>query len=282
MTSKRWLAVVFLFFSLGSPLAADQTIEVTSQGAVEVMPDVIWIEGQLVGSGDMKEAEKILQGLQDDIRKALADPQFASIKTQYSKRSISAGGATAADIQRQMMEMMGEGPPAAESEGVFTIVEDFRLVNGGLTEENFSAEVERMLALATALSDKQIKLTKIANNVFNPYAEGQNVGRFMRVGLSDPEQVWKTASQAAFQNARSRAETLAEIAGGNLGPALSISVDSEQEVMSDSASEGLRELIIAQYGGASSATKTGLAQHHLDKIPVKVTLRVRFAYLPAK
>jgi len=281
MMSKLWLASAILFLSMNSPLAADQTVEVTSQGVVEVLPDVIWIEGQLVGSGDMKEAEKILQGLQDDIRKALSVPQFSQVKTQYSKRTLSAGGSSAADIQRQMMELMGEGAPASDSEGVFTLAEDFKLIISGLTEENFAAEVERMMALATALSDKQIKLTKIANNVFNPYAEGQNLGRFMRVGLSDPEQVWKTASQAAFQNARSKAETLAEIAGGKLGPALSISVDSEQDFHGEPPGDGLRELIIAQYGGVGSTVKTGLSQHHLDKIPVKVTLRVRFAYRPA-
>lgn len=261
-------------------LRSDETIEVTSQGAVEVVPDMIWIEGRLSGSGDMTEAKKILDGLKSDIRKVVEAPQFADVKIEYSKRSVSAGANSAGDMQRQFMEMMGEGAAPANMDGMFTVAEDFRLVVAGLTEENFPAEAERMLELAVALTDKQIKLGQSANPMM-PYYDGQSLGQFMRVGLSDPDRVWKMASSAAFDDARSKATNLAEIAGGKLGSATSIAVEAHDSGTNE-LQAGLQELIVAQYSGRSSTARSGVSQSYLDRIPVKVTLRVRFAYTPAK
>lgn len=263
-----------------TPLVADETIEVTSQGAVEVVPDLIWIEGSLSGSGDVTEAKKILSGLKEDIRQVLEEAPFANVKLEYTNRSVTSGANSAMDMQRQMMEMMGEGGAPADTDGIYTLAEDYRLVLSGLTEENFLAESERMLQLAEALSDKQIKLGRPANPMM-PYYNGQNVGQFMRVGLSDPDRVWKTASQAAFENARAKALALAEIAGGKLGSAISLSVDSH-DVGSDDIQSGVQELIVAQFSGISSSARSGVSQTSLDRIPVKVTLRVRFAFVPGK
>jgi uncharacterized protein YggE len=261
-------------------LRSDETIEVTSQGAVEVVPDMIWIEGRLSGSGDRTEAKKILDGLKSDIRKVVEAPQFADVKIEYSKRSVSTGASSAGDMQRQFMEMMGEGAAQADLDGMFTVAEDFRLIVAGLTEENFPAEAERMLELAVALTDKQIKLGQSANPMM-PYYDGQSLGQFMRVGLSDPDRVWKTASSAAFDDARSKATNLAEIAGGKLGSAMSIAVEAHDSGTNE-LQAGLQELIVAQYSGRSSTARSGVSQSYLDRIPVKVTLRVRFAYTPAK
>jgi hypothetical protein len=259
-------------------LVANETIEVTSQGAIEVVPDMVWIEGTLSGGGDLSEAKKIIGGFKEDIRKVLLDEQFANVKVEYNKRSVTSGGNGAMDVQRQMMEMMGEGAPPSDSEGTFTLSENFRLVVTGLTDENFEAEAERMLELAVALSDKQIKLGHAANPML-PYYNGQNVGQFLRVGLSDPDRIWKSASQSAFENARTKATALAEISGGKLGRALSISVDSQDSAQGD-VQLGLQELIVAQYTGVSSAARSGVSQTYLDRIPVKVTLRVRFEFTP--
>jgi len=287
-----WLAGWLLAASLLSgaalraagPVALPQeaSIEVTSQGAVEVSPDIIWIEGRLSGSGLLPEAQKIVTGLKGDIGKALDDPDFAGVAVEYSRRMVRVGGNTAEDMQRQMMEMMGEGPADSGPTGEFTISEDFRLVLSGLTPEDFEAATARMLKLAEALSDRQIKLGKQAGlNPYNPFGEGLAAGQFLRVGLADPAGVWKSASQAAFANARSQASSLAEIAGGKLGPALSISVDSQGHSSDDDPVSGLQELFLAQYSGVSSATRSDVSRSTLDKIPLRVTLRVRFAFQPA-
>lgn len=287
-----WLVGLLMVGTLGTaptsqaagPVAPrqDTTIEVTSQGAVEVAPDIIWIEGQLSGSGDLPEAQKILTGLKGDIGKALDDPEFAAVKVEYSRRLVRAGGNSQADIQRQMMEMMGEGPADTSPTDEFTMSEDFRLVLSGLTPENFEEATARMLKLAGALTDRQIKLGKLTGmNPYNPYGDGLNAGQFLRVGLADPAGVWKSASQAAFANAQSQASDLAEIAGGKLGPALSISVDSQGHAPDDDSVGGLQELFLAQYSGVSSATRSEVSRTTLDKIPLRVTLRVRFAFRPA-
>jgi len=260
----------------------DTTIEVTSQGAVEVAPDIIWIEGQLSGSGDLPEAQKILQGLKGDIGKALDNPEFAAVKVEYSRRLVRVGGNSQADIQRQMMEMMGEGPAQGNDSGEFTVSEDYRLVLSGLTPDNFADATERMLQLASALSDRQIKLGKQTGmNPYNPFGDGLNAGQFLRVGLADPAAVWKSASQAAFANAQSQAGDLAEIAGGKLGPALSISVDSQAHAADDDSVGGLQELFLAQYSGVSPLARSEVSRTQLDNIPLRVTLRVRFAFQPA-
>ncbi len=260
----------------------DTAIEVTSQGAVEVAPDIIWIEGQLSGSGDLPEAQKILTGLKGDIGKALDDPEFAAVKVEYSRRLVRVGGNSQADIQRQMMEMMGEGPAVGNESGEFTVSEDYRLVLSGLTPDNFGDATERMLKLASALSDRQIKLGKQSGmNPYNPFGEGLTAGQFLRVGLADPAGVWKSASQAAFAKAQSQANDLAEIAGGKLGPALSISIESQGHASDDDSVGGLQELFVAQYSGVSPATRSEVSRNTLDMIPLRVTLRVRFAFRPA-
>ncbi|MDP1561694.1 MAG: SIMPL domain-containing protein [Pirellulaceae bacterium] len=278
MKRVHWLCGLVWCLVCSASLVADEAIEVTSQGAVEVVPDMIWIEGSLSGSGDVTEAKKILSGLKDDIRQVLEDATFANVKLEYTNRSVTSGANSAMDMQRQMMQMMGEGGAPAETEGMFTLAEDFRLVLSGLTEANFLAESERMLQLAEALSDKQIKLGRPTNPMM-PYYNGQNMGQFMRVGLSDPDRVWKTASQAAFENARAKAAALAEISGGKLGSAISLSVDSNDAGAEDVQS-GVQELIVARFSGISSSARSGVSQTSLDRIPVKVTLRVRFAFVP--
>ncbi|MBL8856454.1 MAG: hypothetical protein JNK57_21000, partial [Planctomycetaceae bacterium] len=60
MKSKTWLSCLVACLWFSTPLFADETIEVTSQGTVEVVPDMIWIEGNLSGSGDVAEAQKIV------------------------------------------------------------------------------------------------------------------------------------------------------------------------------------------------------------------------------
>lgn len=278
MKSKTWLSCLVACLWFSTPLFADETIEVTSQGTVEVVPDMIWIEGNLSGSGDVAEAQKIVSGLKDDIRKVLEDSKFANIKIEYHKRSVTSGANSAMDVQQQLMGMMGEVAAPADTDGVFTLAEDFRLVATGLTEENFQAEAERMLQLAVALSEKQIKLGRPANPMVS-YYNGENMGQFMRVGLSDPDRVWKLASQSAFENAKSKAAALAEIASGTLGSAQSISVDTPADEPDD-VDRGIQQVIVAQLGGISSAMGTGVSQTYLDRIPVKVTLRVRFAFEP--
>lgn len=260
----------------------DTTIEVSSPGAVEVAPDILWIEGRLSGTGDLPEAEKILAGLKGDIAKALDDPDFAAVKVEYSRRAVRVGGNSPEDIQRQMMEMMGEGPADTNSTGEFTMSEDFRLVLSDLTPENFDEATARMLKLAGALTDRQIKLGKQTGmNPYNPYGDGLNAGQFLRVGLADPAAVWKLASQAAFANAQKQASSLAEIAGGTLGPAVSIVVDSQGHASDDDSIGGLQELFLAQYSGVASTTRSEVSRSTLDKIPLRVTLRVRFAFRPA-
>lgn len=262
---------------LVSGLRADETIEVTSEGAVEVVPDLIWIEGSLSGSGDVAEAKKILAGLKEDIRKVLEDSEFKDVKIEYARRSVSAGANSAMDVQRQMMEMMGDGGPPAETDGIFTLTENFRLTLSGVTDANLLDESERMLRLAEALSDKQIKLGQAPNPM--AYYNGQNMGQFMRVGLSDPDRVWKMASEAAFESAKSKATALAEIAGGKLGNAVSISVEPVG-VEADSMPMGVQAIIASSFGVASGS---GTVSHDcLDRIPLRVSLRVHFAFLSAK
>lgn len=276
-----WAGAASLAASPWTPLQ-EASIEVTSQGAVEVAPDIMWIEGRLSGSGDLPEAQKILAGLKGDISKALDDPEFAEVKVEYSRRLVRAGGNSAEDMQRQMMEMMGEGPAAANPTGEFTMSEDFRLVLSGLTPENFEAATARMLKLAGALTDRQIKLGKQTGlNPYNPFGEGANPGQFLRVGMAEPAAVWKSASQAAFASAQSQASSLAEIAGGRLGPALSIAVEPQGHGSDDASVDGLQELFLAQYSGAIASTRSEVSQATLEKIPVRVTLRVRFAFQPA-
>ncbi|MBL8892886.1 MAG: SIMPL domain-containing protein [Planctomycetaceae bacterium] len=261
---------------LATGLQADETIEVTSEGVVEVAPNLIWIEGSLSGSGDLAEAKKVLAGLKEDIRKVLENEDFKDIKIVYGSRNVTAGPNNAMDMQRQMMEMMGEGGPPADTDGIFTLSENFRLTLSGITEAKLLDESERMLRLSEALTDKQIKLGQAPNPM--AYYNGQNMGQFMRVGLEDPDLAWKQASQTAFTSAKSKATALAEIAGGDLGKAVSVSVennlaDPEQGQM------GLPGVVMAM-GLISSAAPAGVSQASLDRISVKVQLRIRFEFIP--
>lgn len=269
---------VFMVCScLVSGLRADETIEVTSEGVVEVAPDMIWIEGSLSGSGDVAEAKKVLAGLKGDISKVLEDADFKDIKIEYGRRNVSAG-ANGMDMQRQMMEMMGNGGPPAETDGIFTMSENFRMTLSGVTEASLLEESERMLRLAEALSDKQINLGQAPSPNGMVYYDGENMGQFMRVGLSDPDRVWKMASQSAFEAAKLKATALAEIAGGDLGKAVSLSVENGVDDFEEGQMPFPR--ILMTTGVVSSTANSGISQECLDRISAKVRLRIRFEFLP--
>lgn len=273
----HFLAICVGFIGATPQVSGNDSIDVRGVGVVEVTPDSIWVQGKLTGSGTMEEAKKIIAGYHEDINKVLADEAFQGIKVAYNNLAVKAGGSSQSDMQIQMLQMMGEAPPTEEADGVFTFSEDFRLTVTGVTDENFEELRDRMLQLASALSDKQITLGS-GGMSFNPYM-GMEMGGgdFLQVGLSDPRSAWKNASRTAFADAKAKAESLAEIAGGVLGPARSIRVDEMPLNEDTTGSPSVTEVVIAlaNMGGPQGL---GKAQASLDKVKVRVDLAVSFGF----
>ena|GEM_PF-1296251 len=280
--SSRILGV---HFSQTSIAFAQDTIDVAGVGTAFAMPDTLIIRGRISGSGEVKDATKIIDGLKGDITKAMTDEAFAGVKMSFGSRKIEAGINSNDDPRIAMMEMMGEQMPSDEDMGAFNMSESFDLSITGLTEENFDDKINLMTQLATALNDRQIKLGANKDANYSPYNfMGSKEESFLQVRLSSSKTAWKEASKLAFEDAKEKAETLAEISGGSLGRVVAIA-SSEVGINDEPAMaiQVIQEMYSGITGGPSGSAydesnHSVISQSRLAKIAVSVRLEVRFSF----
>jgi uncharacterized protein YggE len=96
--------------------------------------------------------------------------------------------------------------------------------------------------------------------------------------LDDAGAAREQAVERAFAEARVRAERLAKLAGGELGPVLSVSETYSEQMEGDLGTVKVQANASA---GADSKKGARLVANQLMEIPVRVSLQVRFGLRPA-
>jgi len=172
-----------------------------------------------------------------------------------------------------------------------------QFINGNPVQNNTKAEVaiSKSLRLTITgvdkLSEEDVislvaKLLDTAKDVGIGTGNDSKSQLMARFGMSapnsmvtfvadDPSAAMKKASEAAFQEAKQSATRLADLAGVKLGPVISVEDISAGPSKDKSVQE---KLISSIYGiGTSDTEDPRMAASTLVELPVRITLRVRFA-----
>jgi uncharacterized protein YggE len=122
-----------------------------------------------------------------------------------------------------------------------------------------------------------VKLLDVAKDSGNAIV-GDGSQAMVSFSVDQADAVRDKASQDAFAKAKARAAKYAELAGARLGDALS--VDEVAAEMSDASVQLYSPYGVPSPVGYFSPASSGkLGSQALGEIPVRVTLRVRFAML---
>jgi uncharacterized protein YggE len=237
-------------------------ITVTASGDAKVKPNRLEIEIRASGSAELS-ADAVVK-----YRDALkhAKEAFAKLKidnlTIEEQGVIVSANANAAE-ESDMPVPVQPGARAKQEVGVWKTL---RLKMTGLeklSEEEVVAVAGRLLDVA---KDAGLMTGSSPNNQAMVRVNGMIVPNPMVAFVADNSQAAEEkATEAAFQQAKSKAQRLANLAGAQLGRVLSI--DENTTVM---ASEGSYE-----------AQPDRMVSYAFSEVPIRVNLRVRFAIQPA-
>jgi uncharacterized protein YggE len=142
---------------------------------------------------------------------------------------------------------------------------------------------DELVAVVARLVDgvRDAGLSTANANVNNPN-QGDNQSPFMVMFVADNlAAAQKKATEAAFQNAKEKANHIAEMTGAKLGSATAVedmsASDSSSTYVTESENNGV---IQRYYAGASASDDPNMKSSTLVELPVRSNLRVRFALMP--
>ena len=121
--------------------------------------------------------------------------------------------------------------------------------------------------------------TGVDPNNPNAQAEGQPANAVVMFVADNLGKAREQATEAAYQNAKEKAQRIAKLAGGKLGPAASVE-ETTMFATNNEEAAALGMLSAIYSGGSVGADETALKSVMLVELPVRVNLRVRFALTP--
>lgn len=278
-----WAALALALVGLPSsaqPADDVAAITVTGDGEVTARPDRLVINLSVSGGAELL-SDAIVK-YQDSSRRVME--VFEGLKLDglsIDKKELLIGSAgSGASGMAGVVAMADVAGGGAQPGQPMTISQDLVLTLdkiGGVADEELLQTISRLLDTA-----KDSGATVAGGS-----ASGALMARMMGVGggpassvtfvVSNPDDHLEKAYEAAFAAARRRAESLAKLADVRLGRVLSM----DEVAAGDSDPASLQEQVISSvYGIESSASSTRQARISSEKlgdIPVRISLRVRFA-----
>jgi len=253
--------------------AADEP-GITVQGTGEVMakPDLLEIdvraaaEAELTGDAVVKYDDALRR-----IRGALARLEMKELTVEERELSI-ASGAEAAGPLAAVMVAQGKTPAKAS----FHIARSLRLTVREIDKRPEADVIGTISKLLDAAKDAGADVGKEGGTaaLLQMVGRGGGPSSVVHFVVEHPEELREKAYQKAFDEATARATRLEKLARSQLGRAVSI-----EEVAAAAKGPGMQEqMISAIYGiGTAGGDDARLSSDKLIDIPVRVTLRVRFA-----
>lgn len=262
-------SMVFLVGGLAQPCvvrAEERAVTVSATGEVKARPTTVEIA--ILASGSAELSADALVKYRTSVRRTL--DAFAKLKIENLKID---------------QEDLTVGGPNRHNNGVEYVVQTSP--ESGPEAAHIPVSISRALRLRLSgvdtlkedqLIDTIVRLVDVAKDSGNAIA-GDGSQAMVSFSVDKADALRDKASQAAFAQARERAAKYAALAGARLGDVLSV-----EEV--DSGASGVSMMWEGPYGGQSpayfSSSDSGkIMSQSLGEIPVRVSLRVRFAMLPA-
>lgn len=280
-----WAVCAGILSPLSLAAAADEAgITVTGTGEAAARPNRVELDLSVAGSAEL--TGDALVEYTDAMRRATE--AFDGLKLDnltVEQRTVEfTRGAEGNSQQAMLMAAAGGGdgtaikPEVGISRSLRVVLADI----GELPEDELMETIGRLL---DAAQDAGVSVGGSSNDSLLAQLNGMNtsptsVATFVADNAEDTRE---QAYQRAFDAAKARAERLAALAGGTLGQVVSIE-ESAAEASEDD-DEGLQvQMMKAIYGiGGGAAEQDGrLTSKKWGDIPIRVSLRVRFAMLQEK
>jgi uncharacterized protein YggE len=256
--------------------AAESGITVSGTGEVPAKPSRVEIDLSAGAAAELT-GDAIVK-YQDSLRRTLGAFEKMDLKNlKIEQRSLSfesTGGASAAAYNQP-----GNAAPAT-SKSQIDITRSLRVVLSEADELPEAELMETIGKLIDAAKDAGAKVGAGTENALLMRMMGETASATPVVTfvVEDAAPARERAYQAAFDQAKARAARLAKLAGRRLGRVESVEEALEASGKKDEA--GMQERMITAIYGVSSASDeedSQLTSQKLADIPVRVTLRVRFA-----
>ena len=262
------------FPNLGDTLSAAPqddplTIEVIGEGSASARPDTVSLSAKIYGKNESaKKAYALLLKEKEKLNTALNPMLFAGLKIQYQgvKTSQMPKAAAAAGGGVVVPGAVPAGPKVGEGE--FLVGESISIELGKI-EKKSNEEIERML-MDVIDAAKKAKVV-MAEGGYSPFMPGQTATQAIaKFKLADTTKVRSESLKVAIADAKSRAETLAKLAGGKVGKILSV----KEEISVD---PDANKQLVYVYGQTDESTKGKNTSLNFGKIKIESRLRVKFA-----
>jgi len=273
--NRSGLAVVLvLLLAAGSgslAAAADEAgITVAETGVAEAMPDSVELIGTVTGSAELAgDAVEKYRGNKRRALEALTSLKIPGMTVVGSGLAVNSGNP--ANPMAAFQGVQNDQPKLADK---VSVQEKLAIKLAGVDTMSADDLLKAIMRIVDVAKDTGLAIGPGPKGMIEMQINGETPSALATFKLSDPEPLRKKAYAAALKQARGSAEQLAQLAGVRLGEIVSIheTALASKEAKGDDVS-GIYAAIFGRATGAS----TDYSATQLEMIPVRVTLRVRFA-----
>jgi uncharacterized protein YggE len=266
-------SVALLGLSVARAARADDGIVVLSTGSASARPAEVEISARLTGEAELA-ADAVVK-FRDAKKRALA--AIAALKNP--DLTVIPGGVSVAsgmDANAQMMAMRGMSVPTTTQK--VRLAETSRIVLAHADKVEPDELLEKLLKILDVAKDAGYQIGPAATTNYYEIqmraAEGEEGGAIVSFKLPDSSVLRDKAYKAAIDDAKAKAQKLADLAGAKLGRIVSVQ-DAEAAAKQDSGSSMMAMI----YGIATSKRSNddkSLVSATSGEVTLRINLRVQF------
>lgn len=257
--------------------AGDNGIEVAGTGEALARPNQIEID--LTAAATAELTGDAIVKYQDSLRRTLdafERLEMQNLEVVQRDLTISSGGGPANAAMAVVLGGAGNAPAAKPQ---MNISRSLRLVLTGIQDLSEDELVQSISTLLDTAQDAGAAVGQgtASNQIAMMMGQAQGGNSVVRFVVEGADELREQAYQQAFAQAKARANRLAKLAGSRLGQVLA--VEEVAVEAADDKSSMQQQMLSAIYGVRSSSDdgETRLTSDKLGDIPIRVSLRVRFA-----
>jgi uncharacterized protein YggE len=269
-------ALLYIAQAILPALAEDVGIAVTGTGEVQAKPTSLEIDLQASGNAELtSDALVKYRDALGRVKTAFEELKLPGLS--FEQRALSIQNNGGAVNGNAVMAIDGGPQPAAKTQ--IDINRSLRLKVTGLADMNEEQLTELIGKLLDTAKDAGANLVPGGDATASMFARmyGQQVSSSVVTYVVDnADEHRKEAYRLAFEKARTNAVRLADLAGVQLGKVLSV---AETTGNSGGSTSAQARIMAAMYGvdDLGESAEHRITSDKFDKIPINITLRVRFA-----
>ena len=239
--------------------AQERYVEVTAEGQAWVPADWAVLNTTLSVSGDtVTEVQNSYQQKKEKLDTALDSMELRPVTLKIYQASLKSGNGMTGGLGLVVPGAAAAAPVAA-------------------TEFTNSSKVELRIKLADLAGDPLLETVNVLHQKLKEMemgfaADSPTSQELLTLEFAEPVKANQQAIKNAFQHAKTKATVLAELAGGKLGPAISI---EELPETSTTSQDAYTQIIQFSMGAMNLQPGTNVDDE--GRIRASTTVRVRFA-----